>query len=234
MPPRWGFLGGRYPFSTNRPLLRSCRKTKFLTVRNLLTPTPGRSYDCVSANSLQCRQALHGSAPASLSDRQQDLPCNSTLERRASVPLSLRGTSGEGWGEGKSNKNATPLPGPLLRLRRKRGRRTQSIPLIRCQSDEAPAQPLLRPSSAGRERQSAPERSHLLRPPGLLIRFCREATPVSPRMPSAVGQASPPAGSSGFQPRVGVRSPRPSRNLGQDAPKTGRLEACPSAPESAL
>ncbi len=48
-------------------------------------------------------------------------------------------------------------------------------------------------------------------------------------MPSAVGQASPPAGSSGFQPRVGVRSPRPSRNLGQDAPGTGRLEARPTS-----
>ena len=29
------------------------RSTKFLTVRNLLTPSPRRSYDCVSANSLQ-------------------------------------------------------------------------------------------------------------------------------------------------------------------------------------
>jgi len=42
---------------------------KFLTVRNLITLTPTRSYDCVSVNSLQCGQALHGSAPASLSDR---------------------------------------------------------------------------------------------------------------------------------------------------------------------
>ena len=117
-------------------------------------------------------------------------------------------------------------------------------------------------------RESAPERSHLLRSPGLLIRFCREATPnglalnaqrrragvpacrferlpaarwcsiassfqklgagcprnrqagsppylpghtslsaanlipmVSPQMPSAVGQASPPAGYRGFQPQ---------------------------------
>src|SRR6266446_10577956 len=33
---------------------------KFLTVRNLITPTARRSYDCVSANSLQCLQALHG------------------------------------------------------------------------------------------------------------------------------------------------------------------------------
>jgi len=32
-------------------------KVKFLTVRNLLTPTPRRTYDCVSANSLQCGQA---------------------------------------------------------------------------------------------------------------------------------------------------------------------------------
>src|SRR6266567_7645183 len=28
---------------------------KFLTVRNLITLTAGRTYDCVSANSLQCR-----------------------------------------------------------------------------------------------------------------------------------------------------------------------------------
>ncbi len=62
MPPRWGFLGGRYAFATNRPLLRSCRKTKFLTVRNLLTPTPRRSYDCVSANSLQCGRTASRSA----------------------------------------------------------------------------------------------------------------------------------------------------------------------------
>src|SRR6266567_679667 len=33
------------------------RSTKFLTVRNLITPTPTRSYDCVSVNSLQCGQA---------------------------------------------------------------------------------------------------------------------------------------------------------------------------------
>src|SRR6266568_5160937 len=71
-------------------------------------------------------------------------------------PLPARNERGEGWGEGKSNKNATPLPGPLLRLRRKRGRRARSIPLIRCQSDEAPAQPLLRPSSAEREEGIRP------------------------------------------------------------------------------
>jgi len=41
--------------------------------------------------------------------------------------------AGEGWGAGKSNKNATPLPGPRLLLRRKRGRRARSIPLIPCQ-----------------------------------------------------------------------------------------------------
>ncbi len=40
-------------FATNRPLLRSCRKTKFLTVRNLITSTPRRSYVDVSVNSLQ-------------------------------------------------------------------------------------------------------------------------------------------------------------------------------------
>ena len=38
-------------------------------------------------------------------------------------------------------------------------------------------------------------------------------------MSGVVGQASPPAGSSGFQPRVGVRSSRPSRKLRQDASK---------------
>jgi hypothetical protein len=47
-------------------------------------------------------------------------------------------------------------------------------------------------------------------------------------MPGAVGQASSPAGSGGFQPRVGVRSARHARSLGQDAPKTGRLEAFPT------
>ena len=41
-------------------------------------------------------------------------------------------------------------------------------------------------------------------------------------------QASPPADSGGFQPRVGVRLPRHARILGQDAPETGRLEACPA------
>src|SRR6266851_6678374 len=48
-------------------------------------------------------------------------------------PLPARNEWGEGWGEGKSNKNATPLPGPLLLLRRKRGRRERSIPLIQAQ-----------------------------------------------------------------------------------------------------
>ncbi len=47
-------------------------------------------------------------------------------------------------------------------------------------------------------------------------------------MPAAVGQASLSAGSGGFQPRVGVRLPRHSRILGQEAPKTGRLEAYPT------
>src|SRR5258708_31184226 len=61
------------------------------------------------------------------------LPLSPALKRRASVALSLRGTSGERVGEGKSNKNATPLPGPLLLLRRKRGRRAHSVPLIQCQ-----------------------------------------------------------------------------------------------------
>jgi len=48
-------------------------------------------------------------------------------------------------------------------------------------------------------------------------------------MSGTVGQASPPAGSRGLQPRVRVRSSRPSRSLRQDAPKTGSLEACPTA-----
>src|SRR5712664_3292191 len=55
---------------------------------------------------------------------------------------------------------------------------------------------------------------------------------LPPLQPSAfsgaLGQASPPAGSGGFQPRVGVRLPRHFGSLGQDAPKTGRLEACPT------
>src|SRR6266487_1711860 len=56
---------------------------------------------------------------------------------------------------------------------------------------------------------------------------------LPPLQPSAfsgaLGQASPPAGPRGFQPRVRVRSSRPSRSLRQDAPKTGRLEACPTS-----
>jgi hypothetical protein len=35
--------------------------------------------------------------------------------------------------------------------------------------------------------------------------------------PATVGQASPPAGCGGFQPRVGVCLFHPSRNFGQDA-----------------
>src|SRR5712692_9851188 len=49
-------------------------------------------------------------------------------------PLPARNERGEGWGEGKSIKNATPLPDPLLLLRRKRGRRAQSMHLIQCHS----------------------------------------------------------------------------------------------------
>jgi hypothetical protein len=48
-------------------------------------------------------------------------------------PLPARNERGEGWGGGKSNKNAAPLPGPLLLLRRKRGRRARLIPLTQCQ-----------------------------------------------------------------------------------------------------
>src|SRR6266568_6356405 len=39
---------------------------KFLTVRNLITPTPRRTYDDVSVNSLQCGQACHRSAAPAL------------------------------------------------------------------------------------------------------------------------------------------------------------------------
>src|SRR6266567_4496240 len=45
---------------------------KFLTVRNLITPTPRRSYDCVSVNSLQCPRPCHRTAAASHRDRPQD------------------------------------------------------------------------------------------------------------------------------------------------------------------
>src|SRR6266436_7247530 len=53
-------------------------------------------------------------------------------------PLPARNEGGEGWGGGKSNKNAAPLPGPLLLLRRKRGRKARSLPLIQCQWADAP------------------------------------------------------------------------------------------------
>src|SRR2546425_11134256 len=48
-------------------------------------------------------------------------------------------------------------------------------------------------------------------------------------MSGAVGQASTPAGSGGFQPPVRVRLFRHSKILGQDAPGTGRLEARPTS-----
>src|SRR5713101_7194926 len=47
-------------------------------------------------------------------------------------PLPARNERGEGRGEGKSEINATPLPGPLLLLRRKRGRRAQSMLRNQC------------------------------------------------------------------------------------------------------
>ena len=37
------------------------------------------------------------------------------------------------------------------------------------------------------------------------------------------------AGGRGFQPQVSVRSPHLYRNFGQDARRTGRLEACPTS-----
>src|SRR6266705_6919870 len=49
------------------------RSTKFLTVRNLITPSPRRSYDCVSANSLQCPQL-----------RQERHPCRNQNQRSSS------------------------------------------------------------------------------------------------------------------------------------------------------
>ena len=66
-PPRCPAFRG--PLDNTVSALRPPPAFKFLTVRNLITPWPRRSYDCVSVNSLQCGQALHGSAPASLSDR---------------------------------------------------------------------------------------------------------------------------------------------------------------------
>ena len=55
---------------------------------------------------------------------------------------------------------------------------------------------------------------------------------LPPLQPSAfsgaLGRASSPAGSGGFQPPVTGRLARHSASLGQDAPQTGRLEACPT------
>src|SRR5260370_22926726 len=48
-------------------------------------------------------------------------------------------------------------------------------------------------------------------------------------MSGAVGRASPPAGSGGFPPPVRVRLFHHARILGQDAPRTGRLEAFPAS-----
>ncbi len=47
------------------------------------------------------------------------------------LPRPARNERGEGWGEGKSNKNAPPLPVPLLPQREERGKLTV-FPLCRC------------------------------------------------------------------------------------------------------
>ena len=102
---------------------RAAPPVKFLTVRNLITRSPRRSYDCVSANSLQWLQALHGSASASLSESVGPVrrTCHWIKHWNAGrrPPSLCEERAGEGWGEGKSNKNAPPLPGPLRRRRRK-------------------------------------------------------------------------------------------------------------------
>jgi len=76
------------PFAANRPLLWSCRKAKFLTVRNLINPTPTRSYDCVSVNSLQCGQPGTGGARPSRSHPPASRRRNRDL--RPSVPSAVK------------------------------------------------------------------------------------------------------------------------------------------------
>src|SRR6266481_5880375 len=74
------------PGPSSSPLRNRPPAAKFLTVRNLITPTARRSYNCVSVNSLQCLQALHGSAPASLSDRSEDPSGGPAIELNIGTP----------------------------------------------------------------------------------------------------------------------------------------------------
>src|SRR5260370_40987864 len=83
-------------------------------------------------------------------------------------------------------------------------------------------------------RKNAQGRSRRRRSSGVVSKGGADGPEACPTMSGAVGQAFRPASSSGLQPRLGGRLSRRSGNLGQDAPKTGRLEARPTTPESAL
>jgi hypothetical protein len=93
-----------------------------------------------------------------------------------------------------------------------------------------------RPESRMRAiRPSGSEGAGAHRAPPNLIIPCQASLPWrehSPfgRAPNVPGRRAGilPAGCRGFQPRVNVRSFHHCRNFGQDARRTGRLEACPT------
>src|SRR6266568_193807 len=101
-----------------------------------LSPTAIHMKSLRDSGTLRSRQRVwcyrHGFA-VSREDQERPLSTTPTAIELSgetlavSSPLPARNERGEGWGEGKSIKNATPLPGPLLLLRRKRGSRAQSI-----------------------------------------------------------------------------------------------------------
>ncbi len=70
---------------------------KFLTVRNLLSPSAGRTYDYVSANSLQCGNRGHGSAsppsPSPSDGEGGPTPGKSRLGRSLALPAGAAPTT---------------------------------------------------------------------------------------------------------------------------------------------
>src|SRR2546425_740107 len=59
---------GSGPFCILPSRVVAVRSIKFLTVRNLIPPSPRRSYNDVSVNSLQCAQPLSDGRSAAVGD----------------------------------------------------------------------------------------------------------------------------------------------------------------------
>src|SRR5260370_10873691 len=101
------------------------------------------------------------------------------------LPRPARNERGEGWGEGQSNKNAPPLPVPLLPLRGERGKLTV-FPLGHCLIQTLWATAI----ESGAAPASDKDAMRQLRRNGLFV--AKRSHPTKNRVRAASSPANPP------------------------------------------